>query len=138
MNADTRLNQILDKADFDSYVAALCQRFYADEVGRPLSPGTPRLRPRTLGRSALMLKRRTVMKPLGQQNSPYRTVPKRIKDAGVNRRRSTTALERRCRHWLSCRQAQPVPFDAALLEMRHGIAEIQRKFHGTLRTAASC
>jgi transposase len=36
----TRLNQILDKADFDGYVEALCQRFYADEVGRPgLPPG---------------------------------------------------------------------------------------------------
>jgi transposase len=36
----TRLNQILDKADFDEYVEALCQRFYADEVGRPgLPPG---------------------------------------------------------------------------------------------------
>ena len=35
-----RLNQILDKADFDGYVEALCQRFYADEVGRPgLPPG---------------------------------------------------------------------------------------------------
>ncbi len=36
----TRLNQILDGADFDTYVEALCQRFYADEVGRPgLPPG---------------------------------------------------------------------------------------------------
>jgi hypothetical protein len=36
----TRLNQILDKADFDGYVESLCQRFYADEVGRPgLPPG---------------------------------------------------------------------------------------------------
>jgi transposase len=35
-----RLNQILDKADFDGYVESLCQRFYADEVGRPgLPPG---------------------------------------------------------------------------------------------------
>ena len=35
-----RLNQILDKADFDGYVEGLCQRFYADEVGRPgLPPG---------------------------------------------------------------------------------------------------
>ena len=35
-----RLNQILDKADFDSYVEALCQRFYAEEIGRPgLPPG---------------------------------------------------------------------------------------------------
>jgi transposase len=36
----TRLNQILDRADFDRYVEALCQRFYADDVGRPrLPPG---------------------------------------------------------------------------------------------------
>jgi transposase len=36
----TRLNQILDTADFDGYVEALCQRFYADDVGRPgLPPG---------------------------------------------------------------------------------------------------
>src|SRR5215218_9519889 len=36
----TRLNQILDQADFDGYVEALCQRFYADEVGHPgLPPG---------------------------------------------------------------------------------------------------
>jgi transposase len=35
-----RLNQILDAADFDRYAEALCQRFYADEVGRPgLAPG---------------------------------------------------------------------------------------------------
>ncbi len=35
----TRLNQILDKHDFDGYVEGLCQRFYADE-GRPgLPPG---------------------------------------------------------------------------------------------------
>ena len=35
----TRLNQILDQHDFDRYVEALCQRFYADE-GRPgLTPG---------------------------------------------------------------------------------------------------
>jgi transposase len=35
-----RLNQILDKAGFDHYVESLCQRFYADEVGRPgLPPG---------------------------------------------------------------------------------------------------
>jgi transposase len=35
-----RLNQILDKHDFDGYVEELCQRFYADEVGRPgLPPG---------------------------------------------------------------------------------------------------
>jgi len=31
----TRLNQILDKHDFDGYIEGLCQRFYADEVGRP-------------------------------------------------------------------------------------------------------
>jgi transposase len=36
----TRLNQILDNAAFDNYVESLCQRFYADEVGRPgLPPG---------------------------------------------------------------------------------------------------
>jgi transposase len=36
----TRLNQILDRADFDTYVEALCQGFYADDVGRPgLPPG---------------------------------------------------------------------------------------------------
>src|SRR5688572_7339953 len=36
----TRLNQILEKADFDGHVETLCQRFYADEVGRPgLPPG---------------------------------------------------------------------------------------------------
>lgn len=35
-----RLNQILDKAEFDGYVEALCHRFYADEIGRPgLAPG---------------------------------------------------------------------------------------------------
>jgi transposase len=35
-----RLNQILDEENFDEYVEALCQRFYADEVGRPgLAPG---------------------------------------------------------------------------------------------------
>ena len=35
-----RLNQILDQDDFDGYVESLCQRFYADEVGRPgLPPG---------------------------------------------------------------------------------------------------
>jgi transposase len=34
----TRLNQILD--NFDAYVESLCQRFYADEIGRPgLPPG---------------------------------------------------------------------------------------------------
>ena len=36
----TRLNHILEKADFDGYVESLCQRFYADEIGRPsLPPG---------------------------------------------------------------------------------------------------
>ena len=30
------MNQILDTAGFDDYVEALCQRFYADEIGRPL------------------------------------------------------------------------------------------------------
>src|SRR5688500_18008154 len=35
----TRLNQILDKHDFDGYVEELCQRFYAGD-GRPgLPPG---------------------------------------------------------------------------------------------------
>jgi hypothetical protein len=35
----TRLNQILERHDFDGYVEGLCQRFYADD-GRPgLSPG---------------------------------------------------------------------------------------------------
>jgi transposase len=35
----TRLNQTLDQHDFDGYVEALCQRFYADD-GRPgLAPG---------------------------------------------------------------------------------------------------
>ena len=34
----TRLNQILDKHDFDGYVEGLCQQFYADD-GRP---GLPR------------------------------------------------------------------------------------------------
>jgi pimeloyl-ACP methyl ester carboxylesterase len=32
-----RLNQIIDRQDFDSYVERLCQRFYADE-GRPGLP----------------------------------------------------------------------------------------------------
>ena len=32
----TRLNHILDKADFDGYVESLCQRFYADEIIRDL------------------------------------------------------------------------------------------------------
>ena len=36
----TRLNQILDNANFDGHVETLCQRFYADGVGRPgLQPG---------------------------------------------------------------------------------------------------
>src|SRR5262245_21553633 len=36
----TRLNQILDQADFDGYVESRCQRFYGDEIGRPgLPPG---------------------------------------------------------------------------------------------------
>ena len=36
----TRLNQILDKHDFGGYVESLCQRFYAEELGRPgLPPG---------------------------------------------------------------------------------------------------
>jgi hypothetical protein len=36
----TRLNRILDKADFDEYVESVCQRFYANEIGRPgLPPG---------------------------------------------------------------------------------------------------
>jgi transposase len=36
----TRLNQILDTAGFDEHVETLCQRFYADDVGRPgLPPG---------------------------------------------------------------------------------------------------
>ena len=35
-----RLNQILDEAHFDEYVETRCQRFYADELGRPgLLPG---------------------------------------------------------------------------------------------------
>ena len=35
-----RLNQILDGKNFDEYVEAICERFYADEVGRPdLAPG---------------------------------------------------------------------------------------------------
>jgi transposase len=37
---NTRLNQILDKHDFDGYVEGLYQRFYAEEIGRPgLPPG---------------------------------------------------------------------------------------------------
>ena len=35
-----RLNRILEKADFDVYVESVCERFYADEIGRPgLAPG---------------------------------------------------------------------------------------------------
>src|SRR6202049_4636886 len=35
-----RLNQILDEKKFDEYVETMCERFYADEVGRPgLTPG---------------------------------------------------------------------------------------------------
>jgi transposase len=35
-----QLNRLLDAADFDGYVEGLCQRFYADTVGRPsLPPG---------------------------------------------------------------------------------------------------
>src|SRR6195256_6480851 len=35
-----RLNQILDEKKFDEYVEAICEDFYADEVGRPgLAPG---------------------------------------------------------------------------------------------------
>jgi hypothetical protein len=37
----TRLNQILDNADFDQYVESLCQRFYAEEVGRTGLPLLP-------------------------------------------------------------------------------------------------
>jgi transposase len=34
------LNRLLDAADFDGYVEGLCQRFYADTMGRPsLPPG---------------------------------------------------------------------------------------------------
>jgi hypothetical protein len=29
-----RLNQILDEKKFDEYVEGICERFYADEVGR--------------------------------------------------------------------------------------------------------
>jgi transposase len=36
----TRLNQILDKHDFNGRVEGLCQGFYAEDVGRPgLRPG---------------------------------------------------------------------------------------------------
>jgi transposase len=35
-----RLNQILDEKKFDEYVEAMCEQFYADEIGRPgLAPG---------------------------------------------------------------------------------------------------
>jgi transposase len=35
-----RLNQILDEKKFDEYVEEICERFYADQVGRPgLAPG---------------------------------------------------------------------------------------------------
>ena len=45
----TRLNQILDRAGFDSYVESLCQRFYADEVGRPGLPPGRYFRPLLIG-----------------------------------------------------------------------------------------
>jgi transposase len=36
----TRLCQILERADFGGHVESLCQRFYADKMGRPgLPPG---------------------------------------------------------------------------------------------------
>src|SRR2546430_11646412 len=36
----TRLNQILDTVDLDTYVESLCQRFYTDDIGRSgLPPG---------------------------------------------------------------------------------------------------
>jgi hypothetical protein len=35
---DTRLNQILDRHDFDGYVEDLCQRFYADDGRAGLPP----------------------------------------------------------------------------------------------------
>src|SRR5258705_1821101 len=35
-----RLNEILEEKKFDEYVEGICERFYADEVGRPgLAPG---------------------------------------------------------------------------------------------------
>jgi transposase len=35
-----RLNQVLDAKKFDEYVEAICEEFYAGEVGRPgLAPG---------------------------------------------------------------------------------------------------
>lgn len=33
-----QLNRLLDAADFDGYVEGLCQRFYADTMGRPSLP----------------------------------------------------------------------------------------------------
>ena len=33
-----RLNQVLDRVDFDGYVETLCQPFYAGEIGRPGLP----------------------------------------------------------------------------------------------------
>jgi hypothetical protein len=42
----TRLNQILDHADFDRYVESLCQRFYAEEIGRSRSGVPPAERAR--------------------------------------------------------------------------------------------
>jgi transposase len=44
-----RLNQILDKADFDGHVESLCHGFYADEVGRPGLPPGRYFRMLTLG-----------------------------------------------------------------------------------------
>ena len=34
-----QLNRLLDAANFDSYVEGLCQRFYAQTMGRPSLPG---------------------------------------------------------------------------------------------------
>jgi transposase len=34
-----RLNQILDKHDFERFVAGLCRRFYAKDIGPGLPPG---------------------------------------------------------------------------------------------------
>ena len=31
----TRLNQIFNKHDFDDSIEGLCQRFYAEDIGRP-------------------------------------------------------------------------------------------------------
>ncbi len=36
-----RLNQILDEKKFDEYVEAICEQFYADEVGRISSGMAP-------------------------------------------------------------------------------------------------